>query len=410
MKRSWARLVLLVGSVGSLCACTALLGSFEVGANGGATEGEGGAESGTPDGATPGSDAAGDGAPPVKCAAPEVACGPVCANLKTDGEHCGKCTHSCGGGTCTQGVCGTAEIVKLPTSKITSMDVGLTTVFFAIDDKLVTCPKAGCGVAPPKQIGQTQWGFSTITASNNGSVLFQSAPVQSTIRPAMYGCPAAGCPAVLTSWISDGLSGFEDRMRVQGGDVFVNTYGIGLAWTTCTAGVCQTPYTKLTLKGTHGFVPAGNSIFFIDSAARGGAIAKCLQSDTACVPAVVVPGDHTSVESLAFDNGTLYWFAKGRDGFTEGKLFGCSLATDCSMNANIKLVVNGLDSPTDLMVDNSGYYWFTAGKKLQHCAPGNCPGGARDLVAGALDAPHSLTHDAAFIYWAEMYKISRLAK
>ncbi|CAN5925775.1 hypothetical protein BH11MYX4_BH11MYX4_39920 [soil metagenome] len=408
MKRSWGRLALLLGSVASLCACTALLGSFDVAADGVGPE-AGTDSSPSSDGPTPGVDAA-DALPPVECKSPEVACGPVCANLMTAGDHCGKCTRSCGGGSCTQGVCGPAEIVKLTTSKINTMDVGAASVFFSIDDKLVSCPKEGCGGAPPKQLGQTMWGFGSVTAMNNGTVVFESAPVQNTTRPAMYGCPLAGCPAVLTSWIADGLNGFESRIRVQGGDVFVNSGGFGLAWTTCNAGACTSPGKTLGLKGTHGFVPAGPNVYFVDSTARGGAIAKCVQSETACMPTVVVPGDQTDVESLAFDNGTLYWIKKGRDGFTEGKLFGCSLASDCTVAGNVKLVVNGLDSPTDLMVDASGYYWITAAKKLQRCLPGNCPGGAQDLVPVALDAPHSLTHDLSFVYWAETFKITRLAK
>jgi len=405
MKRSWA-LGAMVSSVVALSACTALLGSYEVGAGGGApgdetgTGGDGGT---TTDGATPGADGAADA--PIVCNAPEVACGPVCANLQTSVDHCGKCDRSCGGGTCTAGKCSTTMVVDLVGSKVTSMDVGANDVVFSFDDKLASCPKDGCKGAAPRQLGQTQYGFNNVVVLNNGTVVFESAPVQSTQRPAIYGCPLSGCPGVLTAWASDGLNGFEPRLRASGGDVFANGGGIGLVWTSCTAGTCTSPAKNFgPLKGTQTMTPTLTAVYF----AYGGNISRCLKTETTCTPTVIVPGE--SPESMVADGGSLYWIRKGRDGFNEGKLMQCVLSTDCTVAANVKTIANGLDSPAELAVDASGAYWLTAGSRLQRCLPGNCPGGAQDFVPGALDTPHHLVATPNFLYWVEVTKIFRVAK
>ena len=90
-------------AAGAATGCTALLGSFDVApATGpelldGQANPDGPAEGGPLDGGT-------DTTVPVACTSPEVACDNVCVRLTMSGDHCGKCGHSCGGGTCTGGV------------------------------------------------------------------------------------------------------------------------------------------------------------------------------------------------------------------------------------------------------------------------------------------------------------------
>src|SRR5687768_15920764 len=58
--------------------------------------------------ATMGDDAADDDGPPT-CAAPEVACGQICADMATDPNNCGDCGVSCvipdAGAACSAGTC-----------------------------------------------------------------------------------------------------------------------------------------------------------------------------------------------------------------------------------------------------------------------------------------------------------------
>lgn len=209
----------------------------------------------------------------------------------------------------------------------------------------------------------------------------------------------------------DGLGGFEQRIRTANDEVYVNTQNNGLAWTTCAVGTCASPARLLGLKGTHGFTAGANQVYFIDSAARGGSIARCAKTDTACVPTTIVPGDRSSVEALELHQGTLYWFEKGRDDFSEGKLLACSLSLDCSVAGNRKVLVNGLDSPVNLVVDTQGISWLTAKGKLQKCENTACTGGAKDVLPDAIPMARNLVTNQGFYYWLESgNRIVRLAR
>jgi hypothetical protein len=345
-----------------------------------------------------------------------VACGTVCAKLATSGDHCGKCGHSCGGGTCAAGQC---KPFKLYDGAVTTGDVavGDVEVYFATTDgsmvnKVLACPKAGCTLAP-RQIALMSYAIGPIAVVQKGTIVFESAPTQNTERPAMYACGIAGCPSPPVSFVVDGLNGFEERLRVFNDRVFYNSGGNGLGWSTCAAGggPCTAAHflgSAGTTRNTQGFSADTTNLYFVDAPSRGQGIATCAQSDTTCTPAVLVAGPQADVLTTATDGGKLYWIKKGRDSFNEGKLLVCDLPA-CTTP---KPLAVGLDSPTELLVDVSGAYWLTAGSKIQRCAPGGCAGGAQDFAGTptALDTPHSLVADDLFVYWAEKTAIWRLAK
>lgn len=413
--RIWA--ALLAG--GLLTGCTALLGSFDVGPGGtDGTDGGGvGPDGQSLDGNGPGS----DGSPleasdePVVCTSPQVACGKVCATLATSPDHCGKCGHSCGGGACRAGQCMPFKLYD-GTVAAGPVDVGDANIFFATTDgalanKLLACPKTGCTLAP-KQLAAMGYEIRTVAVVQKGTIVFESAPTQNTERPALYACGIAGCPSPPISFVADGLNGFETRLRVFNDHVFYNTGGSGVGWSSCLplGGPCSAAHFlgMGTSKGTTGFSADATNMYFVDSAARGNGIAMCAQNSTTCTPTVLVAGPQTDVLTTATDGGKLFWIKRGRDSFTEGKLIVCDLPA-C---AAPKPIAVGLDSPTELLVDVSGAYWFTAGNKLQRCAPGGCAGGAQDFAGATtpLDTPHSLTADDLFVYWSEKSSVWRLAK
>ncbi len=416
-----AQWTLAAGIIGAaLTGCTALLGSYDVGAGsadaGGSTsDGQGSDGNVTGADGSVGEDGSASDAP-VVCTGSDVACGKVCAPLSTSRDHCGKCGHSCGGATCQAGQCQPLQLFT-GTDAVGRLDVADINVFFASTDgvasnRLLACPKSGCTVAPT-QIASMSYPINQVAVVQKGAVVFESAPTQSTERPTLYACGIAGCPSPPVSFTQDGLNGYEGRLRVVADRVFYNSGGNGLAWSSCAAngGPCTAAHflgSAGSAKGTTGFSADTTNVYFVDSMARGSAIATCLQTDTACMPAPLVAGPQSDVFTTAADGGKLYWIKRGRDGFTEAKLFVCDLP-GC---ATPKPIAVGLDSPTELVVDASGAYWLTAGNKLQRCSPGGCAGGPQDFAGTptALDSPHSLVADAAFVYWAEKSSVWRLAK
>lgn len=416
----------------TLLGCTSILGSFDVGPAG-TSSGDtgdasmmpmgpgGGSDSSVPDGA-----GKADSAPPLMCKAGETKCAAqgVCAVLATDGANCGACGRSCGGGACKAGVCQPAKIYD-GTLAVGPVAVGQGLhFFFATSDgvqenKVNSCLVAtGCTVVP-KQLVVRQYPIEAIQSVNANTLTFISAPTQTTQRPAIYACDPTGCPAAPNSFTGDGLNGIEPRLASIGDTLYFNLGGNGPSYSRCAAmpgGSCtaSTALGSGMTRGTHGFAVDTTNIYFVDSSARGSTIAKCALSDTACVPTALVPGDQSSVASLAVDNGKLFWIQPGRDDFHEGKLLTCDLPA-C---ATVKLIAGGLDTSPDstpnvphneLRVDSTGAYWFTRSMKLQRCLPGGCNGGPRDL-AGPLVQPHSLTADDSFVYWAEATSVWRVAK
>ena len=390
--------------------CTALLGSFD--ASGGAGGGPVLPDGESPDGAIgTGSDGSSldgsvDATKPVVCKDPEVACNNVCARLGTSGDHCGKCGHSCGGGMCTGGVCAPVQLYS-GAGVVGAIAVSDADLFFATDDmKLSSCPKSGCKLAP-KQIAVMGYSINTVAVVQKATVVFESAPTQSTQRPALYACPVSGCPSPPVSFTADGLNGFDQQLSVFGDRVFFNTGGFGLGWSTCQAGTCTAANRYGgTTKGVHAFSAAATRSYFVDSATRLSPIASCDHKDTACVPTPLLVGDNADVPATAVEGTRLFWLKPGRLDFNEGKLLSCDIPT-CVPPAKVSAV--GLDSPTELLVDASGAYWLTKGSKLQRCLPNGCVGGPTDF-AGPLDVPHSIVADDAFVYWAEKTSVWRRAK
>jgi hypothetical protein len=157
------------------------------------------------------------------------------------------------------------------------------------------------------------------------------------------------------------------------------------------------------------FTADTSAVYFVQRSADGSAIVSCAfdRTEESCTPTTVVAGDQSTTTAMDVFGGELFWVAPGREGYIEGTIRYCPLLDGC--NAPSTLVV-GLDSPTALVVDEDGAYWFTFDPPtLQRCAAGGCPGGAQTLVAG-LVAPTELTTDEDFVYWIDDGVIWRIAK
>ncbi|HEU4539244.1 MAG TPA: hypothetical protein VFS00_34220, partial [Polyangiaceae bacterium] len=329
------------------------------------------------------------------------------ASASTD---CGACGHDCGGGACTLGACQPVA-VNVQTAGVASFGVGPTEIYFSTPEsaaggppKLFACPKDGCTLAPRQLASMAFYIGSIVYAA--GAVVFESAPTQSTTRPNIYACPEAGCAGPPVSLASDGLNGFVEPLFAVGPRVFYNGGGIGLGSTTCAAGACADG-ASLGVKGLRAVSADATRLAYVDTTENGKQLATCDYTAGTCVSTPLVPGDQSAVPATQIYNNNLYFLSPGRESYSEGKLRVCSLADNCTTITNLS---NGLDSPSSLLVDASGSYWFSkAIPTLQHCAPDTCTGGAKNL-AGPLVAPGSLTADDKFVYWLSEGVVWRVAK
>ncbi len=106
-------------------------------------------------------------------APPPPACGG--ADLASDGENCGVCGRSCGGGACNAGVCGEA-VVASGQAGLTGVTVTDDTLYITVegpldpktgnhDGRIAKCPIDGCGEGGPQVLasGLLQPRFPTVT-------------------------------------------------------------------------------------------------------------------------------------------------------------------------------------------------------------------------------------------------------
>ncbi|HMA92200.1 MAG TPA: hypothetical protein VKP30_05915 [Polyangiaceae bacterium] len=393
-------------------------------ATGGAAKG-GAASGGTAGGSAKGGATTGGAAtggtttstPPACTGATKRSCGGSCIDISTATAHCGGCDHDCGGGTCSAGVCQPTTIYTAPLP-VTSVAVSTSEVIFATNDdvnyvaRLLACPTSGCALAP-RQLVTMKWDIGAIawvpgSATASGTVVFLSAPSQNTIRPALYPCPDSGCPATPTSVASDGLGGFERKLQVVGNKVYYSSQHIQLNALTCSAGAC-TNGTTLGVGKERPFTANSTTMYFIDSSdtanGHSGYILSCdLSLAPPCTPATVLARSYSDSIDIQVVGNTLYWLSPGRQDFNEGRVHSCALP-GCATVTDLAL---GLNSPTEMLIDNDGVYVIDAAGAIQRCVNTTCSGGIQSWIAGT--APHFLTSDASFLYWAEGNVVRRVAK
>lgn len=354
---------------------------------------------------------------PACTGASKRVCAGACVDIGVSTTHCGRCDHDCGSGTCSVGVCQamTLYTASLP---VTAVAVSNTEAYFATNDdvnyvaKLLACPKEGCALTP-RQVATMKWDIGPIAwvkdgGSTSGTVVFESAPTQSTVRPAFYPCPDSGCPATPSSVTSDGLGSFENKFVVVGSNVYYSSDHLQLNALTCNAGSC-TNGTTLGVGKFRPFTSNGTTTYFIDSydTANGhnGYILGCDLSQTPpCVPATVLASNVSSAMDLQIVDNALFWLLPGRDGFNEGKIASC-LLPGCTTVSDI---AKGLNSPTEMLADSNGVYVIDAAGKIQRCTSTTCSGGIQDWTSGT--APRHLASDANFVYWADGAVVRRIAK
>jgi hypothetical protein len=274
--------------------------------------------------------------------------------------------------------------------------------------KLLACPKSGC-VLTPRQVVAMQWDINSVVWLANGTVVFQGAPTQSTIRPALFPCLDTGCVGTPTSVASDGLGGFLPKLVTVGNRVFYSSQNLALNNLTCTAGAC-TNGTTLGVGKSRPFTTDGSVTYYVNSGSATtltGYILSCDLSVTGtCTPATVLATDVSSAADIQLVGSTLYWLLPGRDGYNDGRIRKCTVP-GC---ATVTDLASSLNSPVkEMLVESTGAYVVNASNVIQRCVGATCTGGAQDWVTTAT-APQMLRSDASFVYWVDGTKVQRVAK
>jgi hypothetical protein len=331
--------------------------------------------------------------------APVPACDP--ATVASDANHCGKCGHSCLGGTCMAGRCqpvlvGTSigeEVIDVAVDAKRALWLTTSSGSWAGLGHVYYCPREGCAGAPPTSItGSTA--FSTGSLAGDGKIAFFShaygpgqvsqvvasgaeqkltahaEAVRLQVRDGLlyyvtlYGGTAA--PGMFDGTVyrwdgarEDPIAHFDGPTNISdfvvaGSRVFLSSTQ---SLVSCTIGACQKQTPFVLTAGTAEYASLttdGTSVMWTDSAS----VLSCSVTQSTCAtPAVLLgpPQLGATVRNVTFDHGKLYVS-------TASDIFACSPA-DCA-NSVEKIVHetrlfqgNGYSFGHTVAADDAAVYW-----------------------------------------------------
>jgi hypothetical protein len=343
------------------------------------------------------------GACGIECDAATTKCGDKCAVLGGDGEHCGACDHSCGGGACLKGTCQAVAVVQ-GLSATHAFDVGPNILVYSAGNDVASCAlPAGCTNAQPKKIAEGYQDMNDVALGDNEVFWISASPINTDSRNVRR-CPLDGCvgtPAnlgVLDSSVSiTNLARSGNILTWHAGNGKIQSY-------TLPSGPLAT---VLTTSDTTMVATDGTSIYYNneDNAAGPVTLAKCPPGALCTVPTTLGTGQLGG--PMAIFGGLVYVATPGvTGGVNDGKIYSTNAAA-----ASTPVVVRAEElSPIAVAADADGVYW--ANTKLEHvrsCPLAGCVGAPRDHALQQTGVKR-IRVDAKFVYWMTEDAIYKVAK
>lgn len=332
----------------------------------------------------PPADGGKDAAP--TCTGKEVVCGTACVDTSTSAENCNACGRSCGGAMCTAGECGVA-VLRDNIAKLNGFTIDATSLYFSDADKVNSCALGACTGAPKQLVAMVAYD-ALRPYVDSGFIYFESAPNQSTQRPAIYRCPVAGCPNPPSSIVGDGLNGISSYSTFQK-SLYANLGGSGIGRVDCSSGACVANV-NIVPRPVGQFAVDSARVYFNDTTGAGSQLASC--------PLAAGCTTRTPVSTMRVNGaiqvvGNLVYFIG--PGITQGSdgVYACPTTGTCVAPTVLRKIA---DPIPNLVADVDGIFW-TEADKLLTCASVACPGGAKTLAVG-LTSPDYLQLDAKFVY------------
>jgi hypothetical protein len=331
-----------------------------------------------------------DGQIALKCPAPEQACASGCANTSSSVDNCGTCGRSCGGGTCTGGVCGVAT-VRADIEGLNNFAVDEQNVYFTSGNLVQSCKSDACSGVPKPLASMESPAYGI--EIDSGFVYFQSE--NSGFSPAIFRCDTAtGCDATLQPLASAGNTGLEGFVTF-GKSVFFNIAG-NLSVRDCSNGDCQLVALQVSKPVGKFFAADANRIYVADKNLMAASY-SCPRTEKPCVT-------KTSIASGTITNNVSgpMVVAQNRIFFISSPSSGQSLVLHCPLDTACgspgKLSPISANMITSLVADSKGIYWADD-DVLKGCADTTCAGGVKTVATG-MTGTTQLRLSSSFVYVA----------
>ncbi len=387
-RRRWQALV-GTGAVATSCGLLLLLAAAACGKDYGA-EAE-----------TPGEDGGRDVVAETGEGGPAPACDP--ANAASDPNHCGRCGHSCLGGTCSGGKCQPFLVGNSQGEIVIDVAVDAKRVLWTTSNEawsatghLLSCPKSGCGSSPPSSLAGEGKQVGSLTG--DGKTAYVSF-VFATRRIARV-----DADGLLETLISDHAA--PVRLQVRDGSLyFLSLYEQSAFDGGTAASIRRFVGPTETVVALYDDVGFRN---FRDLVAISPSIVTLMQP---YVIDALVSGTRSeltasagNVISATTDGLRVIWAAADF-----GTVVACSLPGPCATPTTLLGPAQLDGSPRAVVFAAGQLYVSTAKGSLLACDPARCAAtlvsiarGAKLHVANEFYFGHTVTADDDAVYWSEV--------
>lgn len=361
------------------------------------------------------------------CTAPQALCTDKCVDTKTNADHCSKCGRSCGGGTCTDGLCQPVQIATATAMIDFDVVVDGTTAKVVMNmdtDKIRLCDlAAGCNAAQLKSIasGLSNSRYLTIATTTAGKTVFFNhnfGDNELISKCSIDGCPGAG-PELVESVVNDTIGNV-----VAGPNAVVWTrqdYS-GPYIEKCVLPACSGVATIRPMPGsgyygdnpareqdvpTHKFSPGANTVLWSTGGLYNASVfaRSCAMSDTNCTSPTDVD-TAAGIIAVTFFNGKHYALASAQNGDS------IISVADAAGTTTRSILASDDDGTTDIAVDASGIYWVngTTGQVRRCPNLAGCTAAQVETVAIDQAGAKRIRLDANNVYWMTDTKVFRVVK
>jgi hypothetical protein len=294
------------------------------------------------EGGTPPTDGGADASFLLDAAPPDasVACAPS-PSFDADPRNCGRCGHDCLGGTCANGVC-TPWTLASNMNGPYGIALDSTSIYITLyeDNRILSCPLAGCGPAAPALVTTTTGPTTVVVA---GTELVWAEFDTGSLKK----CTLPGCSTATT--IGSALS-HPDPGATFNGQLYWPNFGAPYTIMQCTLPDCTTPTVFTTASAPDGVAVDATAVYYTEF--YTGRVVACPHAGCAVGSRDIAPSHpQNGPTGIAVDENRVYWANNN----APGAIMACPLA-GCGGAAPTVIAANE-SAAVGVVVDATRIIW-----------------------------------------------------